>query len=446
MDIDAMLSREIQTINRTFVHFGVQAATAPARTLVAGSSFVAYGLRTGATQRISEIARLLPELGERLSASRRQATPVRLREMPLALEVAHPQPAPLHWSKALLRVGGGRMVAGRNYSATPVADCVLDLAQRPHVLVAGTTNSGKSTMLRMMLASLAYSSDPASLRMVVVDRKHEDMVPFARLPHVEMAAYTAEDAQRAIATVHGELQRRVDAGLAEWPRLVLVIDELAQLDAGSLEQLSAVLAVGRSKRINVLAATQHPAVRLIGDKANYSVRMVGQVMDAQTAALATGRKQSGAELLPGAGAFLYVDGATLDRIQAYNLDAAATPALVAAIAQKWGAAAPVQLPVVEPMRVAVEPVEDEISRIAKLIEPLWRQGASKSAMCREALSKPYAGSYATKVDRALALLERRGSTTTTQHRQFAVVWQSEGEVEGSSSRELAPVLRMGGAR
>ena len=329
------LTQEIQIINSTLAAFGVDAGTRPGWTTVAGGSFVAYGLRTGATQRISDVQRLLPELSERLSAARRRPTPVRLREMPLALEVAHPSPSPLDWRGAGLRVGAGRMVAGRIYNAAEAHDLIVDLAQRPHVLVAGTTGSGKSTMLRMMLSSLAYNAPPDALRMVLVDLKNEDLVPFAGLPHVEMAAWLHDQARAAVHAVHAEMQRRVQAGTGDWPRLVLVIDELAQIDQAALDLLSPILAIGRSKRVHVIAATQHPAVRLIGDKANYSVRLVGQVMDAQTAALATGRKGSGAELLPGSGAFLCVDGVNLDRLQAYNLHAAAAAALVQTIGAKW---------------------------------------------------------------------------------------------------------------
>lgn len=441
-DLAAQLRNEIQIINNTLAAFGVDAGTKPSWTMVAGCSFVAFGLRTGATQRISDVQRLLPELSERLSAARRRPTPVRLREMPLALEVPHPSPTPLDWRGATLRVGAGRMVAGRNYSMTPAQDQVLDLAQRPHILIAGTTGSGKSTVLRMMLSSLAFNADPQALRMVLIDRKNEDLVPFARLPHVDLAAWTVGDAHKAVTAVAAELERRVQAGVGDWPRLVLVVDELAQLANDSLDLLSAILAVGRSKRVHVLAATQHPTVRLIGDKANYAVRLVGQVADAQTAALATGRKGSGAELLPGAGAFLLVDGVQLDRLQAYNLHADAVAGLVDVVREKWGGAStPVLLPAVEPMTPVVEPVEDEIERIARTIEPLWRQGASKNAMCKAALDRPYAGSYAGKIDRALALLD--ASTTTAPQRQFAVVWQTEDTQIDGSSREPAKILRLG---
>jgi DNA segregation ATPase FtsK/SpoIIIE-like protein len=369
--------------------------------------------------------------------------------MPLALEVPHPSPAPLDWRKAVQWVGAGKMVAGRNYSVTPAQDCIVDLAVKPHVLVVGTTGSGKSTVLRMLLSSLAYNAAPDALRLVLVDRKNEDLVPFAQLPHVEMAAWNVADAHKAIASVHAEMERRVQVGLGQWPRLVVVIDELAQVSAESLELLGSILAVGRSKKVHVIAATQQPTVRLIGEKANYSVRLVGQVVDAGTAALATGRKGSGAELLPGAGSFLYVEGATLDRLQAYNLHADAASRLVQVIAEKWGdvGSTRVDLPVVEPLAPVVEGVNDEIGRIATVIKRLWQQGASKSAMCREALSKPYAGSYAVKIDRAIQRLESGGSTTTTGERRFAVVWETEqAQIESSSSREPAPILRLGGVK
>lgn len=448
MDIQTQLRTEITIINQTMADFGIDAGTKPGWTTIAGRSFVAYGIRTGAQQRQDAIARILPELSERISASRRRPAPVRMRELPLTLEVQHPTPAPLDWRAATMRIGAARLLAGRNYSTTPAQDCTIALDSRPHILVAGTTGSGKSTILRMMLASLAYNSDPDAVRLVLVDRKNEDLVPFGDLPHVAAAAYTAADARTAITRTHAELQRRVDAGLGDWQRIVLVIDELAQLDEASLTTLGSILAVGRSKRVHVIAATQHPTVRLIGDKSNYAVRIVGQVVDGTTAALATGRRGTGAELLPGAGAFLYVDGATLDRIQAYNLDAAATGPLVRSICEKWGATAstttstPVELPAVEPTSPVEPEVEDEISRIARIIEPMWRSGASKSQMAKAALDRQYAGSYAAKIDKALALL----ASTTTARTHASTPGQTPASASGSVVVEPARIIRMVTAR
>jgi DNA segregation ATPase FtsK/SpoIIIE-like protein len=334
------------------------------------------------------------------------------------------------------------MVAGRNYSTSPAGDCGIDLAQRPHVLLAGTTGSGKSTVLRMLLSSLAYNAAPESLRLVLVDRKNEDLVPFARLPHVDLAAWTADDARRAVATVNAELQRRVEAGTGDWPRLVLVIDELAQLDQVTLDLLSGILAIGRSKRVHIVAATQHPTVKLIGDKSNYAARLVGQVTDGATAAIATGRRGTGAELLPGAGAFLYVDGAQLDRLQAYNVTHDAATGLATMIAEKWWGR-PAHLPVVEPPQVVEAPVEDEIAMIGRQIEELWRNGASKNAMSKAALGRPYGGSFANKIDKAIAWLESGSTTTTETNPKSGAAQQNERTPGSSSSRTPAPILRMG---
>ena len=207
-------------------------------------------------------------------------------------------------------------------------------------------------MLRTVLASFAYSTAPDSADVALVDLKNEDLVPFATLPHVAMAAWDEEGATDVIRNVYAELRRRVQAGVGDWRRIVLVIDELAELDADSLKLLGRVLAVGRSKSINVIAATQHPVARLIGEKANYSVRLVGQIVDGPTAALASGRKNTGAELLPGNGAFLCIHGSTLDRIQAYYLPGDPVPELVRAIRQKWGA-----VPEVAPVRTGASAAE-----------------------------------------------------------------------------------------
>ena len=339
----AIIAGEVAAINRTF------AGTRPGRTppaetrcnwtFVAGRAFIAYGLRLDSTVLPQDIEKLLPKLSEAMSALRRRPTDVRLRRKPLALEVAHPFPAPLDWHKARTALSADTMLTGRNYSGGEPTDDTLCFDDTPHVLIAGTTGSGKSTLLRMMIATLALNTPPDALRLYLVDLKNEDLLPFRRLPHVETTAITRAQAMDVVRYMHAEKNRRVMEGKTSGPRVVLVIDELAQIaDKSTVQLLDDALAVARSKRINAIFATQKPTVDVVGrlGKANLTTRLVGRVTTADESTTAAGRGETGAHLLPGKGAFLRVEGADVTRLQAYWLDDAGTEALVDAAVQRWG--------------------------------------------------------------------------------------------------------------
>ena len=342
----AIIAGEVAAINRTFQGRTLDAGTRAGWTVVAGRSYIAYGLRLGGAVLPQDVEKLLPKLTEALSALRHRPTDVRLRRKPLALEVAHPFPAPLDWQRAQTRLQPDTMLTGRNYSGGEPCDDVLCFDDTPHVLIAGTTGSGKSTLLRMMIATLALNTSPDALRLYLVDLKNEDLLPFARLPHVETTAITRAQAMDVVRYMHAEKNRRVLEGKATGPRVVLVVDELAQIaDKSTLLLLDETLAVARSKRLNAIFATQKPTVDVVGrlGKANLTTRLVGRVTTADEATTAAGRGETGAHLLPGKGAFLRIEGADVTRLQAYWLDDAGTDAMVDAAVERWGrkAAVPV---------------------------------------------------------------------------------------------------------
>lgn len=325
MDLDRQIGREIDTINRVLHNHGIDAGTLPDWTVIAGGSFVVYALRLGQRQRLNTIADRLPELSEALSALRGAPCPVRLRLMPAALEVGHPAPYPLSWQRAdLAGLRPGQMLAGRSYSAAGSQQEVIDLTRSPHILLAGITQSGKSTLEKMLALSLACATPPGDLDLYVIDLKNEDMVPLRRLPHIAGLAVDRAAAAALVRRLHELKDRRVAGGRDNWRRAVLVIDELAELAAvpGILDLLGSVVSVGASKRINVVAATQKPLAGVVGSiaKAQFTTRLAGSVADATEAATATGRRDSGAHLLPGRGAFLRVEGPDLIRLQSYLLD------------------------------------------------------------------------------------------------------------------------------
>lgn len=339
----AIIAGEVAAINRTFA--GTRPGrTPPAKTscnwtFVAGRAFIAYGLRLDSTVLPQDIEKLLPKLSEAMSALRRRPTDVRLRRKPLALEVAHPFPAPLDWHKAQTQLAADTMLTGRNYGGGEPCDDTLSLADMAHILTVGMTGSGKSTLLRMMIATLAMNTSPDALRLFIVDPKAEDFLEFERLPHCEMFA-GRQDVTRAIAQVRGILADRQDTeGRFNGPRVVLFLDELSQVkEPAAIRQLNDLMSVGRSKRINVILATQYPTKDVIGkvDLSNVGVRFVGQVATSPAAVIAAGHGGTGADLLPGNGAFLRIEGPTATRLQAYWLDDAGTESLVDAAVSRWG--------------------------------------------------------------------------------------------------------------
>jgi energy-coupling factor transporter ATP-binding protein EcfA2 len=331
-ELEVYLSREADIVDEALLRLGMRACVSGV--VACGGAYVLYRLHLDGAQRMASLQSIVPDLSQRVASYRGRNVRLRLREHPLSIEAEHPAPSALSWRNAVL--GGHNahsMLVGAEYTDGRRHDVWLSFDDAPHILVAGTTGSGKSTVLRSVLTSLCWSTAPRDLALYLVDLKNEDLVPYAGLPHVLGFAGSDRLAQATLAQVEAELDRRI-AGSSAAQRIVLVVDELAQLTDDAKQRLGRILALGRSKRVNVIAATQHPTAKLVGEKTNYSVRLIGRVADASTSALCTGRPGVGAEMLPGRGAFVLVDGADLRRIQAYAFGSDVAPALVSVIADR----------------------------------------------------------------------------------------------------------------
>lgn len=191
-----------------------------------------------------------------------------------------------------------------------------------HVLVAGTTGSGKTALLRTMIASLAMHNRVGFLQFVVIDPKGYSLAAFAELPHVRVLAISAQESAAALAWLVAEMERRPREAL---PRLVLVIDELAEVvmaDGNAVAALTRLTQRGREANIHVVAATQRPSAALVGGmvKANFPVRVIGSVTSADDARVAAGMAGTGAERLLGRGDFLLVAKGQTLRFQAAYAD------------------------------------------------------------------------------------------------------------------------------
>jgi DNA segregation ATPase FtsK/SpoIIIE, S-DNA-T family len=226
---------------------------------------------------------------------------------------------------------------------------VADLAKMPHLLVAGTTGSGKSVGINAMLLSLLYKADPLQVRMILIDPKMLEMSVYDGIPHLLAPVVTdMRQAGNALNWCVGEMERRyklmsklgvrnlqgynnkiIDAEkretlipnpfsltpdapepLARLPQIVVVIDELADLMmvvGKKIEELIARLAQkARAAGIHLILATQRPSVDVITGliKANIPTRLSFQVsskIDSRTIL-----DQMGAESLLGHGDMLFM--------------------------------------------------------------------------------------------------------------------------------------------
>jgi S-DNA-T family DNA segregation ATPase FtsK/SpoIIIE len=207
-----------------------------------------------------------------------------------------------------------------------------------HVLIAGTTGSGKTALMRSLLFSLAMYNPPRTLQVVLVDPKGHGLGVLANLPHrLGPLACGVEEATEVLGRLVAEMERR-DRWQVREPMLVVAIDEVAELALTGGQRILAALTRltqrGREAGVHVIASTQKPTAAILGSlaKANFPVRLVGSVGSPEEAKIATGIAGSGAEKLTGRGDFLLVNKGQCFRFQAAWIGA---EALVQEIRRRW---------------------------------------------------------------------------------------------------------------
>ncbi|MEJ5309018.1 MAG: DNA translocase FtsK [Anaerolineae bacterium] len=242
---------------------------------------------------------------------------------PVTLLSLLPEAMPMPLATALLGLTDDGMPLLARLSAPEVA----------HILVAGTTGSGKSALLRTIAASLALTHAPNLLQMLCIDPKGRAFPAFNGIPHLTRKPIVnvpeALEALRSVVRVMEARDRRGEAPLSDRnalashnegvegtsvPRIVIFIDELADLvmqgEAPLTDTLTRLVQRGRQAGVHVIAATQHPSSAILSSvmRANFPLRLVGRVVSADDARVASGRAGTNAHLLNGRGDFLAVSG------------------------------------------------------------------------------------------------------------------------------------------
>lgn len=243
-------------------------------------------------------------------------------------------------SRSALTLAIGKDIAGKPF--------VMDLAKTPHLLVAGTTGSGKSVGINAMILSMLYRNDPSRLRLVLVDPKMLEFSLYNGIPHLLCPVVTdMNKAAAALKWLSAEMDRRYKvmslvgvrhftsfnekvseairsgepirdplaarddplAGTLEpWPYIVCVVDELADLMLTNRKEveheITRLTQKARAAGIHLILATQRPSVDVVTSliKANVPTRISFQVASATDSRVILG--ESGAEQLLGYGDML----------------------------------------------------------------------------------------------------------------------------------------------
>ena len=286
-----------------------------------GPVITSYEFEPAAGVKVSQVVNLSDDLALAMKAAAvRIIGPIPGRGT-VAVEVPNPQTATVYLREILVSAefvetkGRLPLALGKDTTGNPV---VSDLAAMPHLLIAGSTGSGKSVGLNTMICSLLYKATPAEVRFLLIDPKRLELGIYEGIPHLLAPVVTdAKEASARLKWIVGKMDERykllqvkqarniegynrempVEEKLPYW---VVVVDELADLmmvSAGEVQNSLVRLAqIARAVGIHLIVATQRPSVDVVTGliKANFPTRIAFQVaskVDSRTVLDANGAEQ-----------------------------------------------------------------------------------------------------------------------------------------------------------
>lgn len=319
----------VDIIEKTLGSFGIQAQVVEVNP---GPAVTQYALKIALGTKVSKISSLTNDLALALAAPTGQVrieAPIPGKDM-VGIELPNRglefvtlkkmlESDSMQKAKSKLSVSLGLDVSGN--------PLIADIAKMPHVLVAGTTGSGKSVLLNSWICSLLFRATPQEVRLILVDPKRVELVGYNGIPHLLTPVITEKDKiLSALRWSTQEMERRykqfaavgvrnIDSfnelsGFQALPFIVILIDELAELMAYAPVEVEDTICrlaqMARATGIHLVLATQRPSVDVITGliKANIPSRLafnVSSMIDSRVVL-----DTPGAEKLLGRGDMLYV--------------------------------------------------------------------------------------------------------------------------------------------
>ena len=320
----------LQRLCNTLESFGIRAQ---AGEVVRGPSITRYEFQLEQGVKLSKVTSLSDDLALALGVGNIRIAPIPEKLSVIGMEVPNKHSSMVlirdvlegktfcdHKSKVAFSIG--RDIAGH--------DIVGNISKLPHVLIAGTTGSGKSVCINSLIVSLLYKATPDEVRFIMVDPKMVELNPYNGIPHLLIPVVTdPKKAAGALQWAVFEMMKRYktfseynvkdlasfnkvaanDPALQKLPTVVVVIDELADLMMVAAkeveESICRVAQMGRAAGVHLVIATQRPSADIITGimKANIPSRIAFAVASSMESRIIL--DMTGAEKLVGKGDMLY---------------------------------------------------------------------------------------------------------------------------------------------
>lgn len=335
------INKNIEIIQNTLNSFGIQAKVMEVHQ---GPAVSQYALAITMGTKLSKISALQSDLALALSAPQGQIrieAPIPGRDL-VGIEIPNRS-----LEFVSLREMLSKKVMQENRSKTAFSlgldvsgqEVVADISKMPHLLIAGTTGSGKSVLINAIISSILFRASPEEVKFIMVDPKRVELTPYNDIPHQLTRVITdVSKVGNALGWLVAEMERRYRlfeemgvkniagynelSGFQAMAFIIVIVDEMADVmmskNAGEIEEKIVRLAqMARAVGIHLILATQRPSVNILTGiiKANIPARIAFQVTSMIDSRVII--DTPGAEKLLGKGDMLYVppDVAKPKRIQ-----------------------------------------------------------------------------------------------------------------------------------
>lgn len=286
---------------------------------------IQFHIKLGAGVRYNRVVALADELALALGVTHCRIT----REGHyVKIEVPRPDPVAVRLFPLMRNLPGdlppNSPILGLDENGVPLL-LRLDSPDIGHILISGTSGSGKTILTRTMIASLALQNDPDHLKMLLIDPRGKAYREFSGLPNSVCDIVTdPADGVHRLRWALRHMEKRDENGINH-PLLVIFIDELVDLMMLGGKELEYIIMRltqrGRDCGIHLVVSTQKPSASAVGAiaRSNFSTRLVGRMVSLEDARLGSGQPGSGADKLMGRGDFLLFSQGETSRVQVAHI-------------------------------------------------------------------------------------------------------------------------------